>query len=106
MEQNSIETEIIEGVRIGRAKIGSHNEPEQLKRLEQITYILSNIHKDAPFYDEIQFLLFLSNKQVKTIDKLESNIDKLTFMYLREYTNAVKPSERMPYSKLDSVRFK
>jgi len=106
MEQNNIEAEIIEGVKLGRSKVGSYNIPEQINRLKKITYILSNIDKKSPFYDEIQFVIYLANQQVKNIDRLENNIDKITFLYLREYTNAVKPSERMPYDRLDSMRFK
>lgn len=101
MEQVSIEL-LKDGIADGRKKIGSRNNPAQLEKLQEITFKLSGISENTPHYQDIQFLLFLSNIQVKAIKELEDKADGLVLENLKTLFNLHRPSFRLPYDRLDA----
>lgn len=100
MENNSIK-DIVNEVVAGRERTGSRINPEITKRLQEITHKLSLIDND-----DIQFLLFLSNKQLKDVKELESHADKLILEYCLLALNMNKPNWRLAaYEGLNAKGF-
>lgn len=105
MEQSALETELIEGVRMGRKQYGTANESNQLQRLGEITKRLSRTDPSTPHFDDIQFLLFLANQQAHAIHKLEHKIDEGILESFKAQLKNTCPNLRLPYEPLDSIKF-
>jgi hypothetical protein len=106
VEQDYLEKEIANQIKLGRAAHGSHNKPEALKQLEEITHRVSDFSLDtsSPYLTDAQYLAFLANTQVASIKKLEAKIDDLIAEIMKAAMGIKPVNFRVPFAPLETVK--
>jgi hypothetical protein len=80
MEQNNLTAaQLWDSVQDGRKQHGTYQSEDEKIQLALITRKLSETSPFAPYYQDIQFLLHVANKNTQAVEKLEKQVDQLVF---------------------------